>query len=148
MEPINQLSGPSLLGMLRRIFLIILGVLIIIVLITLPDVFFGIRKQEEYRQKIAPMIKQSLELALQIDTQQAAVNEDNTRIAQELKKPKEEQPADLDKQIQLNMERTQAIRGLIKQQQETIDNLRKIEEGLGIIPKKDSPEAKAVLEKY
>jgi cell division protein FtsL len=106
------------------------------------------RRSQFVRRHIGPMIKQSLELALQIDTQQAAVNDINIRIAQELKKPKAEQGADLDKQIQLNAERTEAIQTLIKQQRELLDTLQKWQQELGIVPKKESPEAKAVMEKY
>jgi phosphoglycolate phosphatase-like HAD superfamily hydrolase len=100
------------------------------------------------RRQIWPMINQSLELALQIDTQQAAVNNEIIRITQELKKPKEEQAADLNKRIQLNAERTEAIQTLIKQQRELLDTLQKRQEEYGIVPKKESSEAKAVLEKY
>lgn len=148
MEKKDQQSISSIWPRIRRIFLLGLIVLILIVVMNIPTVLHGVRHRQAIRQRIEPLMKQSLELSEQIDTQQTAVNDEYIRIAQELKKPKEQQAADLDKQIELNMERTQAIRKLIKQQRETIDQLRKIEEGLGIVPKKESPEAKAVMEKY
>jgi hypothetical protein len=148
MEQIHPQSNPSIMPRIRRIFSLGLIVLMVISLLFLPTLLKGIRHRLEIPQRIELLMKQSLELSEQIDTQQAAVNDENIRIAQELKRPKEEQAADLDKQIQLNMERSQAVRGLIKQQRETLETLRKTQEALGIVPKKETSETKAVLEKY
>jgi hypothetical protein len=148
MEQIHQQNNRSILSIIRRIFLLGLIILIVILVMNIPTVLHGIRHRLEIPQCIELLMKQSLELSEQIDTQQTAVNEENIRIARELKKSKEEQAADIDKRMQLNNERTEAIKGLIKQQRETIAQLRKVEEDFGIIPKKDNPEAKAVMEKY
>jgi hypothetical protein len=148
MEKKDQQSISSIWPRIRWIFLLGLIVSMVLSLMYLPTMLLGIRRHHELPMRIELLMKQGLELSEQIDTQQSAVNDEYIRIAQELKKPKEQQVADLDKQIQLNMERTQAIRELIKQQRETIDQLRKTEEALGIVPKKESTEAKAVMEKY
>jgi vacuolar-type H+-ATPase subunit I/STV1 len=143
-----QQSNPSVLSKIRRIFLLGLIVLIVISLMFLPTLLKGIRHRLEIPQRIELLMKQSLELSEQIDTQQTAVIEENMAIAEELKKPQEQRATNLDKRLNVNAQRTEAIRELIKQQQETLDILRKTEEELGIVPKKENPEAKAVLEKY
>jgi hypothetical protein len=65
-----------------------------------------------------------------------------------LKKPIQQQGANLEGRLKLNAERADAIRGLLKEQQRVLDNLRKVEEEMEIIAKEQSTETKAVLEKY
>jgi hypothetical protein len=148
MEKTCQQSNSSVTPKRPRVLIFILCILFAISMILLVVSIRGILRSHEIRRRIEPLIKQSLELNEQIDTQQAAVLEEGRAIAEELKKPQEQRAANLGQRLKVNTERTEAIRALIKQQQKTIEILQKTEEELGIVPKKESSEAKAVMEKY
>jgi len=119
----------------------------VVMVILLAMSIRGIQRSHAIGQ-LNDLLKQSMELNRQSITQLTAINEEFIQIAQELKKPKEQQPANLQERIKLNAERNQDLERLIKQNEELIDTMRKIQEASGIVPKKENSEAKAVLEKY
>jgi hypothetical protein len=147
MEKTCQQSNSSVTPKMSRMFKSYMCILFVVMVILLAMSIRGIKRSHALGQ-LNDLLKQSVEYSQQCNTQLMAISEESIRIAQELKMPKEQQPANLQERMKLNAERNQELAKLIKQHEELLDTMRKIQEELGIVPKKESSESKAVLEKY
>ncbi len=115
----------------------------------------GIRRagwiQSRLRQKnqqIQILMEQSLELSQQAIAELWQVMEENKAIAEESKKPKEQQSADIELRREKNAEHAESVQRLLDRQQQINDQIRALNEQDGIPLQPESPETKALLEKY
>jgi len=111
----------------------------------------GIRRTNQLMQnqkQTQLLMDESLQLTQQINAELWAAIEENKAIGEELKKPLDQRPADLDQRQLLLMQRNEGIQKLLDQQQAIIEQIQEIQKQNGMTPETESPETKAVLEKY
>jgi len=111
----------------------------------------GIRRTNQLMQtqkQAQLLMDESLQLTQQINAELWAAIEENKAIGEELKKPLDQRPADLDQRQLLLMQRNEGIQKLLDQQQAIIEQIQEIQKQNGMTPETESPETKAVLEKY
>ncbi|HOK95210.1 MAG TPA: hypothetical protein PK052_03415 [Anaerohalosphaeraceae bacterium] len=103
--------------------------------------------QLKYRQ-IQPLVDRSVELSRQINAELWAVMEEAQAIVADQAKPADQQPSDLEQRPQLNRQRIEGLAEIMTQQQRIIEQICEIQRQNGDSTRTESPETKAVLEKY
>jgi hypothetical protein len=111
----------------------------------------GLRQANQVLQtqkQIQPLMDKSLQLGEQINAELWAAMEESNAIAAESAKPLDQRSIDLDQRRILNKQRMEGIRELLAEQQRVNNQIRAIQKQNGVTTENESPETKAVLEKY
>ncbi|MCI0498264.1 MAG: hypothetical protein L0Y36_01090 [Planctomycetales bacterium] len=123
-------------------FLLLLSVLLMITAVR------TVRRTNQMLNQIELLMAGGVELGKQANAELWAAMEENNAIAAELAKPIDQRPADLEKRQTLNKQRIEGIQELLAEQQQIHEQIRAIQKQNGIETETESPETKAVLEKY